>query len=585
MNTFTNASMPLKLFGVVLALSALAVVAWTLSWNSGAWAQTADNTYADPQPCGPGASAAFMEEPHEVTTGHFGLFDAYWRAKEPVNTANGSVNTGVLHTNECPPEVTSETVTETDPVTFVTKKVTRITRSARDKGMDIDEAILHVLDTYKVDVVATNAEAADGKLSLEEYPGVRKALGLEETDPVPEGTQVWWLRLDDPDTKDNPDTQEKENDETSDLSLGFSTLLLNDDDWHRTDGDGNPHKPLRYKFLVERYPGDPDAEDKPHFLTYEAPKAGGAVADLLWDSTQPAVEQTDVLMDPGEFRALQWVFTKPGTYVISVELQGYVRKNNPHGENDPQYMNWSAISGNVTETSEVRDYTIQVGDTLKETEPPIFGVNLSVEENSPGGVKVGGPIPVYNADADVLEYKLTGEGSENFTLATSTEPHTVQVVVADGASLDYETKPSYEGLTLSVTDNVDHENNPNPYADDILIVRIDLEDQATGEVKLEVDNENPNVGETVNFFLRYEPREDLRDVEPSSYQWGEHIGGDMWKALAADVAPSAPTWSVSQSSVTSKVYRVAVVLLMGEPAQQVFLNSNEITISWDHYTD
>ena len=121
---------------------------------------------------------------------------------------------------------------------------------------------MHVLDKHKEDVVATNAEATAGQLSLEEYDRVRKGLGLGDVDPVPSGTQVWWLQLDDPDTTGV--------DETSDLGMGFSTALFDSKYW-LTSAEG---KPMRYKLEVESYPGDPtDSSDVPHFFTYKAPKA------------------------------------------------------------------------------------------------------------------------------------------------------------------------------------------------------------------------------------------------------------------------------------------------------------------------
>ena len=195
---------------------------------------------------------------------------------------------------------------------------------------------------------------------------------------------------------------------------------------------------------MERHPTNPG--DVPHFFAYEAPKLGNVAQEPVWDSSEPGKGEME--LDPGEYRALQWVFTKPGTYLLWVHLLGDVRANKPADAGE----DWKPISGNVTETSEVYRYTFQVGDTLVETEPPIFGVNREVEENSPGGVEVGEPIPVYNADADTLYYELTGDGHGNFeTVVASTDPHAVQIVVADGANLDYETKPSYD-LNLSVTD-------------------------------------------------------------------------------------------------------------------------------------
>ena len=278
-------------------------------------------------------------------------------------------------------------------------------------------------------------------------------------------------------------------------------------------------------------------------------------------------------LDPGEYKALQWVFTKPGTYLLWVHLLGDVKK--PLARRD----DWKPISSNETETSEVYRYTIQVGTKLDETEPPIFGVNLKVDENSLGGVKVGDPIQVYNAEADVLYFDLTGPGHSNFDLAkaTSSEPFTAQVVVADGAKLDYETKPSYE-LNLSVTDKVDHEHNFNPYPDDVLIVKIDLRDQTPG-MFLSVDQVTPSVGETVNFFARYEPTPERRG-QGFAYTWEEKYddGSSLWHAYQFEANP--PTWSVSQSRATTKTYRVSAVWLDYDTSRETSVNSNEITITW-----
>ena len=499
------------------------------------------STYPDPQPCGPGAGTASMGEPHEITTGHYALFDAYWRAISNGERDIDVTGVGVLHTNLCPPEVTQTTTTETSRGRTKTKTVT--TRSVRDGGMDIEEAIMHVLDTHTATTVASNAGA--GQISLTEYRKLEGAVG--------EGDRVWWLRLDDPDT---------EADETSDLGMGFSTLLLDKDHWDT---------PMRYRFEVERHPADPT--DVPHFFAYEAPNASSTPQEPVWDSSQPG--KGVVELDAGEYKALQWVFTKPGTYLMWVHLLGDVKKP---GAND----GWKAISANETETSEVYQYTIQVGTELDEIEPPIFGVNLSVDENSQGGVKVGDPIPIYNAEADVLYYDLTGAGHSNFDLVASTEePFTVQVVVADGATLDYENEQrrSYD-LSLSVTDRVDHEDNFNSYPDDVMIVRIDLKDMPPG-LKIQADRTSLRAGETVNFTSWYEPTLDRVGQTPA-YEWAEKLSDDTWDVLSDEDA--GPTWSVSipsGSSVTTKTYRARVKLTNGDSIYPTFVNSaNEITITW-----
>ncbi|MCY3692289.1 MAG: hypothetical protein OXH30_09860 [Chloroflexi bacterium] len=462
MSTVTNASIPLRLFGAALVLAIIAAIALTVTLTAGpTQAQNATNTYDDPQPCGPAAETAYQPEPHEITEGHFALFDAYWQWTSDENLDN----TGVLHTNTCPPLVSE---TENDDG----ETVTNLTAS----GIDIDEAIFHVLDDHKATVVASASENPSGvEISTAEYVKLGNYAAA--------GSQVWWLRLDDPDTTTV--------DETSSLSLGFSTKRLEDQFWGDAEDNGPP---LRYKYELQRHPGIAPTEH-PHFLAYRAPGVyqdgeESKGVELVWDSARADVE--DLMMEPGEIENLQWVFTKPGTYVLSVHLQGWVRKARPDGAG----RDWLPISGNTTETSEVKRYVIQVGNELDENEPPVFGLNLTVPENSPADTLVGAPVPIYEADADTLYYTLSGDGHEHFVLEPTTNPHAVQIKVAAGANLDYETKSIYK-LTLSVTDRIDHESNPDPTTiDDTLEVRIALEDEPPS-LTLSPTDINPQLGESV----------------------------------------------------------------------------------------
>ena len=437
-------------------------------------AQSATNDYANPQPCGPHAATANQPPPHEITQGHFALFDSYWWNDQ---TTEGQ---GVIYVNRCPPKM----------VTTRAEGEETIARAA--SGIDIDEGIIHVTDDFSVDVVATNAEVtAKGELSLEEYPDVRDALGLRGPDntllPVPEGTKVWWLRLDDPDT-----TRVEE----SDMTIGFSTELFESKYWltsSAADGD----KPMRYMFESKRYPSieSPDDESTgpkkvPHFLTYEAPTAGTAKPVRIWDST--AAHTNAMEMEPGEYRQVQWIFTQPGTYFMESHLVGHVRdktKKLPTSGAD-----WKPISSDKTEAAETVTYVFQVKD-LSEMEPPMFGVYHDIKENTPPGTKLGDPIRVFESKAETLQYSLTGTGSSDFALMPTTNPHAVQLAVASGVNLDFERQRSYD-LTLGVTDLVDHESNPNSTIDDSLKIEVDLEDIPLG-VTLSASNTNPRVGETI----------------------------------------------------------------------------------------
>ena len=436
-----------------------------LTFSGGVQAQDPTNTYADPQPCGPGAAEAFQPEPHEITSGHFALFDAYWQVTEDKTSSNGGA--GVLHTNMCPPKVSVTTKTVVD------KTTTEITQSA--SGIDVNEAIFHIQDGHKATVVSTaeNPDHENAEISRAEYPRLHKY--------VQDNQSVWWLRLDDPDTTDM--------NEQSDLSVGFSTLRFDNNDW---DGPANPPA-FRWRFELERYPTVAE-DDHPHFLVYEAPLAGGTAQEPVWDSAKAGLGVVE--MAPGEFKNLQWIFTKAGTYQISVHLLGYVRSSAPEG----QEGTWQAISQNDTETSEVRTYVFQVGDTLAEVEPPMFGVVRSVAENSSGGTPVGDPIRLFGAEVDTIRYSLDGEGADHFTIRPISDQESdlkaAQIVVAHGANLDYETESSYN-LVLGVTDTIDHESNPDTRLDHTLAVLIEIVDEP--ELTLSVSDSEPTFGDTLSW--------------------------------------------------------------------------------------
>ena len=469
MHNLANAPMPLKLSSAVLALALIAAVAVALTLTGGnpIQAQNATNTYTDPQPCGP--AIAFYSEPREVTTGHFALFDGYWQR------THQNPNAGVLHTNTCPPLVTK--TTEIDPDTELEETVTTLSNS----GIDIYEAIFHVKDEHKATVVSRAANDSNGaQISLAEYPDL--------DDFVDAGDQVWWLRLDDPDTIDV--------DETSDLTLGFSTRHLDDQYWNADDDD----PPLRYRLEVERYPGHTSSH--PHFLTYRAPKPNGGEQDFVWSSAQAGFSQ--MKMEPGtQIEDLQWIFTDPGTYEIWVELVAYVRQSRPTDAAD----DWARISDNLTETSGRKRYTIHVGDALTLNHKPAFLMERSVAENSAAGVAVGAAIPVHDPDGDPLAYRLSGPASELFALSGSkdangrfTDPPTI---VTAANSLDHEARP-HHFLTLHVGDGKGITGYADPALDNAVRVKVNVADVDEvdlgqhGGVRLIPSATSLKVGETVS---------------------------------------------------------------------------------------
>ena len=514
METIVSVPRHIKLYTAALAMAALVITLLAVNFTTDpAQAQNADNTFADPVPCGPGPNTgtASMEEPHEVTTGHYAIFDSYWEwTQQATDGPPARTNEGAIRINDCPPEVTETIETVTDEDGNETTKIT-YTRSA--SNIDIGEALMHVENTRQVDVVATSDEITEGQLSLEEYPDVRQALGLGDNDPVPDGTKVWWLQLDDPDTTE---------DETSDLRIGFSAALFDTKYWLTSKPDDG-EAPMRWMLEGVVY-RNVDEANPPHFFAYEAPMEGNAPQiDAVWDSFRPDVEEHDMTLDPEEYRSLQWIFTGEGSYTIQSQFQGFVRSEDDRLDDSGE--DWRPISSEFDETSSVREYVFQVGDNLHETEPPRLGVSRRVHEKSSAGTHVGEPIRVFNSDVPGagLKYTLDGEGKEKFDVNGRTHPNAAQIVVASGANLDYETKGSYD-LVLNVSDGKDHEGNNDDTVDHFIVVEIDVVQQP--HVYTIASNHTPTTEESITLRVNIWALPEGVDSSSISYT--------LWESSSAD---------------------------------------------------
>ncbi len=491
-NIVVNVTNRFKLYtaGVAMAALVIALLAVTFATAS------AQGPGVTPPLCGPGKDPDnFPANPAaQKSSGHYALFDAYWL---PDSGLGDETKTGTLNNNLCPPAAKHKDVT--DPITMRTKEVTTLSET----DIDLRSTIIHVTDTHKADVVADDAQAGTTKLSLATYDGVRKALGLlgpnKEKLPLPAGTKVHWLRLEDPDLGTGP----------SDLVLGFSAGQFDKDYWENEDKDGNRQgEPFQYELEAFRYHG-PHASELPQVLTYYEPeKRDKGKSVLVWNSLDTDVNSMP--LEVGEYEHLEWVFTHPGTYVLEVHIKGHVRQTKPAGAGS----DWKKIdSKESTVTSEVREYTFQVG-SLVVNDRPTFGVERSVKENSEGGTAVGAPVRVFTSDNDELEFWLRGTGADKF-YATNRDGG-AQITVAPGAVLDYEAKQTYD-LVLSVTDSKDHENNTERYPtiDDTIVVQVNLVN-VPPQVLVDVSKANPSVGETVKVTGSYL---ELQGYVPSSASW------------------------------------------------------------------
>ena len=413
----TQAPRKLALYGVIVSTTILAIALLAMAFTTGP-TEAQSKTYKDPQPCGQGQGAKVTDSPvDQITTGKIALFDAYW-----------DLNTETINNNLCPPSVTEAEEVDDDG----NKTVTTTRASA---NIDIAKTVIHVTDDYKATVVADNAGA--DQISLAEYPFLRVALDLigpnGEDLPVPLGTQVYWLRLDDPDTTDV--------DETSNLVLGFSTALFDEQYWETRDGK----KAFQYLYASER--DDIYEEHGPHFFAFGAPQASNSVQTKpIWSSVDAHVNEME--LDAGEkFQPVQWVFTEPGTHHIQVNVNGQVRQEPPQNAGS----DWARVHPEEkTSNSQVRTYTFQSGP-LNFNQQPMFQVERSVTENAASGTNVGVPVSVVGGnDGDTLTYGLSGRGSSHFDVV-GVPGGGAQVTVASGALLDYEAQATYDLVLESAT--------------------------------------------------------------------------------------------------------------------------------------
>ena len=240
MSTHITAPRHFRLYGAALAMATLLIALLAVTLSAGpTMAQgvvvppdprTGNNEdfYDEPYPCSEEA------QPDQNTVGvirgptdgsgpdYYAVFDAFW-----------DYEVGHLSDNFCPPKV--KETKQTNPRTGVTTT----TYSRSNANIHISETAFSIPDSYKVTVVDSDQPKGvplivpEPNIDLADYPFLREAVSAVE--PGPNGTtvfadnEVWWVRLDEPDTENT--------DETSPLKLGFSSALMKDEDWHNPNGD------------------------------------------------------------------------------------------------------------------------------------------------------------------------------------------------------------------------------------------------------------------------------------------------------------------------------------------------------------
>ena len=571
MNTHITASRQFRLYGAVLAMTALLAVLLAVTLTDGpAQAQVGpghlprlgdnEDEYDEPYPCTEEVEAA-ASDVAIISDGYYAVFDGFWDYED-----------GHLSNNFCPPKVTS--TTEYDEEKGV--DVTDYTR--HDANIHISKTAFSIPDSYKVTVVDSRTEVSNGNpstvtgptIDIADFPFLAEEGAVSAVKPGPDSTAdnpttvfanetLWWVRLDQPWTTA---------DETSPLQIGFSTDLLEEADWYLADGndqgtDSDPPVQFRAMAMVAETVGA-------HLFAFDQRATDTPLSEARWTSVD--TDTNKIRMFTGQYRRMQFAFTEPGVYRVQVHVKGHVRKERNRLSSAPR--DWSPISPDGTIASAVRWYTFHVGPfTLNRN--PVFGIERSVPENSASGVAVGAPVPVLEHDADDTHaFNLTGNGAHLF--AASRVSGGVQITVAPGATLNYEDTSSFD-LNLTVSDGKGRFGNTDSSVDDSIPVRIVVEDDPNEQlaITLEADRTTQAIGQSVRLTARVHNSPVSSDR--LSYRFHEQNvdEGDSLTELTHDTDRTV-TWN---GSPLFREYTVTV-WVTDQEANGPQATSNKMVIAW-----
>ena len=412
-----------RLYGAALAIAALAIAIMLAGMTAGpAMAQEIKNSekYDKPIPC------SEEVEPDANTTeiarkGYYAVFDGFW-----------DYEVDHLSNNFCPPKVVKTTKVIDDEDVQVDGR--------EDGHLHISKTVFAIPESYKVTVVDTRPGASNGTSSDVTGPTIDLAdyRFLEDGGAVSAGDSLYWVRLDEPDT---------DADETSPLQIGFSTGLLKEADWYKDDDDDPETKeePVQFRFAAVHvlqdgtlYTGEEVHQLGAHMFAFDQRETDATLLKPEWSNVKTATE-SELDMFTGKYRPMQFVFTKPGQYLVQAQVQGHVRQKAPAGA-----TGWERRSSDITITSPVQWYTFHVGPEADlsvnltagevsttgdvSTVPvtvtavnsgPNAAKNVEVEINLPAGLSATKPLPAgaTSTGCGVIAWKIG-------TMAAPTAPAT-----------------------------------------------------------------------------------------------------------------------------------------------------------------
>ena len=204
---------------------------------------------------------------------------------------------------------------------------------------------------------------------------------------------------------------------------------------------------------------------------------------------------------------------------------------------------------------------------------PMFTITRSIAENSAAGTSVGDPVAVKDPNSgDTLTFGLTGDGAGNFAAAADTNGN-AQITVAMGATIDYETRTSYD-LVLTVSDGKDGAGNADTSVDHTIGLSINVTDvDESFRATLEASSISLTVGETVTLT----PTVYNAPAETLHYAIDETKRGGQSERIAGFGAPQA----VSRTKTEAGTYTYYMLFWpAGGTVSDDGVETNRVTVTW-----
>jgi len=148
-----------------------------------------------------------------------------------------------------------------------------------------------------------------------------------------------------------------------------------------------------------------------------------------------------------------------GSEKFDIDINGTIYAKESAGF-DYEKKRWYIL--HVTATNEYgKGEPLDISVVVKD----IAGLNARIDENSPGGTVVGRVEPVGFKETDTVDFRIYGDGSENFTIDNDGT-----LKIKEGAKIDYEARSSYrfyaeisdkKGISNTEFLNIDVNNLPD----------------------------------------------------------------------------------------------------------------------------